>query len=150
MNKNTINAELVSQFHRKNHCAFFLALTVSILTGTTGLIISWIIKELIDLISGKSDHTLDQMIVICIAACAFTVILSILNYISEPEFIRKAMKQYKEKAFGILADKNISSFRDENTSTYLSALTNDASTIESGYVSAILPIMSKIVSFTGS
>lgn len=150
MNKNTINAELVSQFHRKNHCAFFLALTVSILTGTTGLIISWIIKELIDLISGKSDHTLEQMIVICIAACAFTVIMSILNYISEPEFIRKAMKQYKEKAFGILADKNISSFRDENTSTYLSALTNDASAIESGYVSAILPITSKIVSFTGS
>ena len=150
MNKNTINAELVSQFHRKNHCAFFLALTVSILTGTTGLIISWITKELVDLISGKSDRSFDQMLIICLAATAFTIILAILNYVSEPRFIRRAMKQYKEKAFGILSSKNISSFRDENTSTYLSALTNDAATIESGYVSAILPIMTKIISFTGS
>ena len=84
MNKNTTSAELVSQFHRKNHCAFFLALTVSILTGTTGLIISWIIKELIDLISGNSDHTLKEMIIISIAALTFTLILSVLNYISEP------------------------------------------------------------------
>ena len=150
MNKNTIRAELVSQFHRKNHCAFFLALTVSILTGTTGLIISRIIKELIDIISGESDHTLEQMLFISIAAAAFTIILSILNYISEPAFIRKAMRQYKEKSFGILASKSISAFRSENTSTYLSALTNDASAIETGYVSAILPIITKIVSFTGS
>ncbi|MBO7355007.1 MAG: ABC transporter ATP-binding protein [Lachnospiraceae bacterium] len=150
MNKNTTSAELVSQFHRKNHCAFFLALTVSILTGTTGLIISWIIKELIDLISGNSDHTLKEMIIISIAALTFTLILSVLNYISEPRFVRRAMRQYKEKAFGLLSAKNISSFRDENTSTYLSALTNDASAIETGYVSAILPIATKIVSFTGS
>ena len=37
MNKKSINAELLSQFHRKNLCAFFAALMVSVLTGTTVL-----------------------------------------------------------------------------------------------------------------
>ena len=150
MNKKSINAELLSQFHRKNHCAFFAALMVSVLTGTTGLIVSWIIKELIDLLSGQSRFTLKQMFIISLVSIVFVSVLAFINYHSEPRFVRRAMRQYKDRAFSLLSSKNISTFRNESTSDYLSALTNDATTIETNYVSSILPIITKAVSFVGS
>lgn len=150
MNKKTINAELLSQFHRKNHCVFFAALMVSVLTGTTGLIVSWIIKELIDLLSGQSRFTLKQMFIISLVSIVFVSVLAFINYHSEPRFVRRAMRQYKDRAFSLLSSKNISTFRNESTSDYLSALTNDATTIETNYVSSILPIITKAVSFVGS
>lgn len=150
MNKKSINAELLSQFHRKNLCAFFAALMVSVLTGTTGLIVSWIIKELIDLISGQSRFTLKQMFIISLVSIVFVSVLAFINYHSEPRFVRRAMRQYKDRAFSLLSSKNISTFRNESTSDYLSALTNDATTIETNYVSSILPIITKAVSFVGS
>ena len=150
MNKESIRVELVSQFYRKNHCAFFTALIVSVLTGTTGLMVSWLIKEFIDLIAGQSAYTLPQLTLMSVAFIAFALILTVINYHCEPAFVRKAMRQYKEKAFFFLSSKNISSFRNEATSTYLSALTNDATTIEQNYVMSTLQIASKIISFTGS
>ena len=123
MNTKSVHAELVSQFYRNNSCALFTAIIASILSGTTGLIVSWIVKELIDIISGQGTFTLSQILLICAGFIVFVLIITLLNYISEPTFVRRAMSQYKDKAFSFLSAKNISSFRDETTSTYLSALT---------------------------
>ena len=150
MKNRSIRVELVSRFYRKNHCAFFTALFGAILSGTTGLIVSWILKEIIDILSGQSCFTLLQILLVCVGFIGLDIILTIIQYVSEPRFIRRAMSQYKDKAFSFLSAKNISSFRDETTSTYLSALTNDATAIENGYVGQILPIVSKSVTFFGS
>ena len=119
MNKRLENAELLSQFYKRNHCAFFTSLMVSVLTGTTGLIISRIIKELIDLISGQSRYTLGQLFLACLAAVLFVSLLGFINYHSEPRFVRRAMRQYKDKAFALLTSKNISAFGNEKASDYL-------------------------------
>ncbi len=110
MNNKTIRAELVNQFYMHNFCALFLAIIASILSGTTGIIISWILKELIDIISGQGTLTLNQVLLICGGFIVFVLVITLLNYISEPAFVRRAMNQYKDKAFGFLSMKNISSF----------------------------------------
>ncbi len=150
MNNNSTRVELVSRFYRKNHCALFLALSASILNGLTGIIVSWILKELIDLISGQSAYSFVQILLICTGFLGLEVLIMLLNYFAEPSFIRRAMTQYKNKAFWFLSQKNISSFRKEASASYLSALTNDASAVETNYVASIMPIMTKIVSFFGS
>ena len=150
MKNRSIRVELVSRFYRKNHCAFFLALFGAILSGTLGLIISWILKEIIDLLSGKSVFTLPQILLICLGFLGLDFLLTVIQYVSEPHFIRRAMSQYKDKAFALLSAKNIGSFRDEATSSYLSALTNDATVIENSYVGQILPIVCKSVTFFGA
>jgi len=150
MKNRSIRVELVSQFYKRNHCAFFTALFGAILNGTTGIIVSWMLKEIIDVISGQSAFSLSQMLLLSLGFLVYCLILSIINYHSEPRFIRRAMRQYKDKAFSFLSGKNIASFREENTSSYLSALTNDAASIEAGYVSQILPIVTKSVTFFGA
>lgn len=48
-------------------------------------------------------------------------------------YLRRASTQYKAKMFAGLTKKNISSFAAERTSTYISALTNDATVVEEKY-----------------
>ena len=150
MNTKSVHAELVSQFYRNNSCALFTAIIASILSGTTGIIVSWIVKELIDIISGQGTFTLNQALLICAGFIVFVLIITLLNYISEPTFVRRAMSQYKDKAFSFLSMKNIASFQKEAAASYLSALTNDASTVEQQFVASILPIANKLVSFFGA
>jgi ABC-type multidrug transport system fused ATPase/permease subunit len=150
MNRKTIRVELVSQFYRKNHCAIFLTILVALLSGLSGAIVSWITKELIDMLSGQSRFTLCQILLMCVSFALFHGFILFLNYISEPAYIRRAMRQYKDKAFCFLSAKNISSFRKETTSAYLSALTNDAASIEADYINSLQPIVTKVVSFFGS
>ena len=60
------------------------------------------------------------------------------------------MTQYKDFAFQKLMEKGIASFRDESTAAYLSALTNDAGSIEANYLSQLLSLFTKAVMFFGS
>lgn len=147
MNNKTIGAELKAQFRRKNHCAYFTTFIVSVLSGLTGIVVSWLVKEFIDLLSNQSRYSLKELLRVSMAFTIFHVFILLLNYLSEPTYISRAMRQYKNRAFGLLSMKNISTFRDENTSSYLSALTNDATAIEMNNVASLQPIVTKVVSF---
>lgn len=73
-----------------------------------------------------------------------------LKYASEPRFIEKALRQYKDFAFKKLTEKNISSFKDESTAAYLSAMTNDVGSIEADYLGRQLELITKTTAFFGS
>ena len=151
MRKNNIKAEPVSRFYRSNHCAFFTGIIASILTAGVGLIASLLIKGFTDTMSGVKDAmTWEELMAACGLFLIFIFVVFILRYISEPAFIRKALMQYKEFAFGKLTGKGIASFKDENTSSYLSALTNDCTSIENDYLSQVFAIVTKTVTFVGA
>lgn len=78
------------------------------------------------------------------------VALKLLDYAFEPRFIEKAIRQYRDFAFQKLTEKSISSFRDESTATYLSALTNDAASVEADYLSQQLSVITNAVKFLGA
>ena len=147
MNNTSVRAELKAQFRRKNHCAFFVTFIVSVLSGLTGIVVSWLVKEFIDLLSNQSRFSLKDLLVISALFVLFHLVVMALNYVSEPRYVSRAMRQYKNSAFKFLSGKNISSFREENTSVYLSALTNDSSSIEMNGVASLQPIVTKVVSF---
>ncbi len=151
MTKKTLKAELVSRFYRGNHCALFTGLAASILASSIGLIASWFIKAFVDVIT-KEENALSnrELITALILFLIYFLVTFILKATSEPEFIRRGMKQYKDYAFDMLTSKGIASFKNEDTSSYLSALTNDCTTIENNYLAQIFNIVSKIVTFTGT
>ena len=151
MKKKSIEKELVSQFSKHNRGVFFLAMSASLISGLMGMAVSWMCRELIDLAAGNgSNWSLMQLMLIEGALLLFFLGVNALSYICEPKYICRAMKQYKEFAYRKLLEKNMSSFRDESTATYLSALTNDATAIENQYLATQFTIISRFVSFFGS
>lgn len=147
----TLFKQLCGQFFYRNKLTFGLAAFSALFSGFGGLIISWLLKQLIDTASGVPDAKSFETDLILFGGFIVLMTISfILDYTTRPAFIRRAMTQYKNLAFDKLMDKGISTFRDESTATYLSALTNDATSIETNYLSQLLSLFTMSVMFFGS
>lgn len=151
MTKNPLRAQLTAQFYRGNLGYLMLALLAALAGGSLNLILSWLMQQLIDAASGVPGTLgLGTLARLSCGFLALYVALSLLKYASEPRFLARAMRQYKEFAFRKLMDKSVFSFRDESTAAYLSALTNDAGSIETDFLSQQLSVITKLVTFLGA
>ncbi len=143
--------QLTAQFFRGNIPMFALAVFAALTGGTLNLIVTWLMQQLIDAASGLPGALpLRQLAWITGGFILLCAALMLLKYASEPRFIEKAMRQYKDFAFQKLTEKSISSFRAESTAAYLSALTNDAASIEADDLSQLLSVIMKAVTFFGA
>ncbi len=143
--------QLRRQFFVKNKGRFILAALASVIGGTIGLGASWVLKSLTDTASGvEGALSLSANLKIMGVFFLVVVVTFSLEYFSHPAFIRRGMMQYKTLAFQKLTEKNISSFRDESTAAYLSALSNDATSIEAGYLSVLTKMCNLFVMFFGA
>ena len=143
--------QLTAQFYRGNLPMFALAVFAALTGGTLNLIVTWLMQQLIDAASGLPGALpLGQLAWITGGFILLCAALMLLKYASEPRFIEKAMRQYKDFAFQKLTEKSISSFRAESTAAYLSALTNDAASIEADDLSQLLSVITKAVTFFGA
>lgn len=148
MKEKPLKKQLTAQFHHKNILVLCVAVFSSLLGGSLNMIVSWIMKHLIDAASGAPGalpigflaKASGGFLLICIA-------VFMLDYFSVPFYIGRAMRQYKDFAFQKLMEKSIATFRDENTAAYLSALTNDATSIEANYLVQQLSLITKAVAF---
>ncbi len=151
MRTETLGAQLTASFYRGNRANLVLAALGAAVSSSLNLILSWILQQLIDTASGHAGayalHTLAYIsvgfILLCLAA-------SLIDYVSLPRFIERALRQYKELAFQKLTEKSIASFREEDTAAYLSALTNDVGVIEADYLSRQLEMTTKLLTFLGA
>lgn len=149
--KKPLGKQLRAQFFYKNIPIFCLAVFAALAAGSLNLILSWIIQQLMDTAAGKSGAlSFRTLLLISAGFVLLCAGLSLLNYASQPRFLERAMRQYKDFAFKKLIEKSISSFRDESAAGYLSALTNDAASIETNYLAQMLAMITKAVTFIGA
>lgn len=149
--KKPLGKQLRGQFFYKNIPIFCLAVFVALAAGSLNLILSWIIQQLMDTAAGESGAlSFRTLLLISAGFVLLCAGLSLLNYASQPRFLERAMRQYKDFAFKKLIGKSISSFRDESAAGYLSALTNDAASIETNYLAQMLAMITKAVTFIGA
>lgn len=149
--KKPLGKQLRGQFFYKNIPIFCLAVFAALVAGSLNLILSWIIQQLMDTAAGKSGAlSFRTLLLISAGFVLLCAGLSLLNYASQPRFLERAMRQYKDFAFKKLIGKSISSFRDESAAGYLSALTNDAASIETNYLAQMLAMITKAVTFIGA
>lgn len=139
------------QFYKGNSIFFVLALSETILGAIGALLISWLIQQLIDLIGGyDTGFSLIELTIITLILIAGVAAANLISYHSKPQFITRGISQYKEYVFGELTKKNISAFSGENSSTYISALTNDIQTIEQGYLWNTFSMLDSLLTFIGA
>ncbi|MGB4587710.1 MAG: ABC transporter ATP-binding protein [Clostridiaceae bacterium] len=146
-----LSHKLRAQFMHNNHLNFAGALLATLLTAATNLIISWLLQQIIDAATGSNQvFNLVQLLIISICLALILIAGLVLDQKTSPRFVEKAMAQYKNMVFSEISKKSISSFATENTSAYLSALSNDATSIEKNYLAKIFPLIQQIVMFAGA
>lgn len=146
-----ITGAYTKQFYRGNGGYFTLAVFESILSTAVSLLMSWILQQVLDLVSGEEiSFTLGQLALLSLAAVSMIALGSGIAYISKPRFMSKAMEQYKTYVFERLSQKGIAAFSGENSSLYISALSNDAAIIESDYIGNLFEIILQCCMFVSA
>ncbi len=138
-------------FFRGNRLNFALALTDVLLSAAANLLISWLLQQIMDLIGGSgAGWTLRQLAVIAAGLVAGAAVSCLFSYFFKPRFLTRAMAQYRETLFGRLMEKPLAAFTGENSSLYLSALTNDLSVIEKGCLTNLFSLTNSLLLFVGA
>ena len=151
MKKDQTLRPFTHQFYRGNTWRFLLAMMYTLLSTAAAMMISWLIQQIIDMSTGVDiGFTFSQIVLLS----AFCLLLHALSwgfaYVSTPKFTTRAIGQYQEYIFERICKKGISAFSGENSSLYISALSNDAASIELNYVGNIFVIVDCSMLFAGA
>ena len=153
MNKKELKAlrrPFLKELFRGNKFNLAMTVAAALLTALGELVVSWLIKEIADLISGDCPYTFT--VLLCIAGGGFALygLAWVLDRAFLSEFRAKAMKQYRAYAFERLMEKGIQAFSGENSSLYISALSNDVNTIETDFIGKLKTTIEVGVAFIGA
>ena len=153
MSKKEIRAlrrPFIQEFFRKNKLSMAMTLLASLLGSASNLVISWLLKEVSDLISGDCRYGFSTLLLVAVGALTLLLLGWILDYLFLSRFRARAMKQYRAYAFERLMEKGLLAFSGENTSLYLSALSNDVNIIERDFIQQLQGAVQITVSFVGA
>jgi len=128
-----------------------LAKLVILIQTASSLMASWLIQLIIDLAIGADvGFSLFQVFLLSIASILTEGLSYFLAYHAKPGFIAKGVGQYKAYVFERLCQKGIGAFSQENSSLYISALSNDAATIEMNYLANVFILVENSALFLGA
>jgi ABC-type multidrug transport system fused ATPase/permease subunit len=142
--------EFTSKFYERNIAAFSAALIGIIVSSALDIAVAYILQELLDSATGTDTGRLVNLMIFSVGFFAVIAVNEFILRETRNRFLRKAMKQYKEHVFNKITQKSIRSFADEKTSAYISALTNDAASIESNYLTGTLNLITQFMLFFGA
>ena len=142
MNKKALMKPYMRQFYKGNGWRFALALSVTLAMTASALMVSWLLQVIIDMATGADvGFTFSQVVLLSAIALLLEVTAYFLTYHSKPRFIAKGIGQYKEYVFERLCQKGIGTFSSESSSLYISALSNDAKTVEMNYLANVFVVV---------
>ena len=142
MKKHSDIRPFTRQFYRGNGLRFALAMVQTVLMAVTSLVLAWLLQLTIDMATGMDvGFTFWQLVLLGVGCLGLFAVAYGFAYLSRPGFVAKGIAQYKEYVFSKLCKKGISAFSGENTALYISALSNDAVSIENNYLTAIFTIL---------
>ena len=139
-----------SAFYRDNKGMMALAAAMTLMLSLFNLAMSYLLKVLLDITSGGTVTQLVQALWWSLAAFSFFVVSYAIQRVALPRFLQRAMTQYKETAFLDVTSKSIRSFAAESASTYISALTNDAASVQTNYLARQFSLMIHTANFLGA
>ena len=151
MNSKQLQKPYMHQFYRGNRWRFALAMTSALITTAAALAASWLLQVILDLANGTDvGFTFSQVLLLALGAFCLDALGHFLAYHSKPKLVAKGVGQYKEYVFTRLCQKGIGAFGKENSSLYISALSNDAATVETGYLTNIFVVAENAAVFLGA
>lgn len=141
------NSALRKSLYKNNRGNFALALIALLLSCVTDIGMAYVLKVVLDIAMAGTLSDIPRMIYSCLVLMVASGGTYFLLRIFRNRFVHKASANYKEAAFKRILNKNINAFSKETTGKYVSNLTNDVSTIETGYLHGTILLLNNILLF---
>lgn len=134
----------------KNKMCFIASVIMTIVMSFLNLMISWLIQQIMDSMENQNMQSAVRCAWIAASVViAYTVANAVYRAVY-PRFLQRAMQQYRDYAFSRLTQKSLRSFSKEGTALYVSALTNDCTSIENNYLAATFTLIEFLFCFLGA
>ena len=140
----------VKELYRNNKFNLFMTILSALIAAAANLVSSWTLKGISDLIAGDADIKFVTLLLVAAASLAMQLLAWVLDRTFLSAFRARAMRQYRKYAFDRLLEKGIQAFSGENSARYLSALSNDANTIEQDYLRLLQNVIEVGITFVGA
>ena len=148
-NKKT-SREVKRRLFYKNKMCFIASVIMTIVMSFLNLMISWLIQQIMDSMANQNMQSVVRCAWIAASVViAYTVANAVYRAVY-PRFLQRAMQQYRDYAFSRLTQKSLRSFSKEGTALYVSALTNDCTSIENNYLAATFTLIEFLFCFLGA
>lgn len=134
----------------KNKICFIASVIMTIVMSFLNLMISWLIQQIMDCTANQDMQALVRSAWIVIIVVVIYTIANVMYRAVYPRFLQRAMQQYRDYAFSRLTQKSLRSFSKEGTALYVSALTNDCTSIENNYLAATFTLIELLFCFLGA
>lgn len=144
------NREFIHQLYYKNRISFIVTIILTIAMSSLNLMISWLIQQIMDCTANQDMQALVRSAWIVIIVVVIYTIANVMYRAVYPRFLQRAMQQYRDYAFSRLTQKSLRSFSKEGTALYVSALTNDCTSIENNYLAATFTLIELLFCFLGA
>lgn len=144
------NREFIHQLYYKNRINFIVTIILTIAMSSLNLMISWLIQQIMDCTANQDMQALVRSAWIVIIVVVIYTIANVMYRAVYPRFLQRAMQQYRDYAFSRLTQKSLRSFSKEGTALYVSALTNDCTSIENNYLAATFTLIELLFCFLGA
>lgn len=142
--------EFIYQLYYKNRINFIVTIILTIAMSSLNLMISWLIQQIMDCTANQDMQALVRSAWIVIIVVVIYTIANVMYRAVYPRFLQRAMQQYRDYAFSRLTQKSLRSFSKEGTALYVSALTNDCTSIENNYLAATFTLIELLFCFLGA
>lgn len=142
--------DLIKSFYKSNKRWFILSVFAAFAMGVLNLIVSWILQISVDVATGISYLGFKDLINTIASLILLAILVLGLDSFVYPQYLKRAMTNYKGLLLQGIMDKNIGDFQCADTSVYISALTNDANIIEEKYVKSTINLITEISTFIGA
>ena len=139
-----MNKSVKSYIYKGNISNFIFLTFTSLFQTAEMIIISLMLEKIMAIATAKNLDALYEQGIMFLVLLVLSILMYILVIYLKPKYQKKAITQYKNNIYGCILDKNIANFNKHNTSTYISALTNDVTKIEQSYLFSAFDLITNI------
>ena len=135
----------------KNNILNFIIITISsILNSVLSLCVSILLERILFAATEGSLDLLIEQLYFVLFTFILAVLCALVMIFIEPKYRKRAMLQYKNNIYSLLLNKSIDEFNENESSVYLSSLTNDINYIEENYIFSVFRIIGQVSLFVGA
>lgn len=134
----------------KNKMCFIASVIMTIVMSFLNLMISWLIQQIMDSMANQNMQSVVRCAWIAASVVIAYTVANAVHRAVYPRFLQRGMQQYRDYAFSRLTQKSLRSFSKEGTALYVSALTNDCTSIENNYLAATFTLIELLFCFLGA
>ena len=140
-----ITKSLEKEYFKNNKGMFALNMVLRLSIGLAEIVLSYSLMRIIDTAIAGDWNQFYKIILLCGGAIIIDGICFFIMRYTYASFLRKGVMQYRNAVFQRILNRPLSQRKQDLSDAYLSALTNDITTMETGYYEKLFLAVTSMV-----